>query len=85
MVSWVPSFMNPTATAIAALLLENVPNTYCYPCLTAKLQLTDKHDIRAAAHHLVLQSHFEIRRLRCATCGAEGDFLGTPPAAPRAS
>jgi hypothetical protein len=76
--------MNATSKAIAALLLENVPRVYCYPCLAAKVGVTEKHHIRGAAQHLVLRSGFQIRRLRCATCGAKGDFLRTPYPDPRA-
>jgi hypothetical protein len=66
--------MGETATAITALLLENWPNTYCSPCLAAKLKLTEK-EIYDGAQALVLLRECQIWRLRCARCGRSDDLL----------
>jgi biotin operon repressor len=74
----VPSYplthMDATARAITALLLENWPNTYCYPCLAAKLQIAEKN-VREAAQELALLHGFQIRHLRCAQCGRLDNLL----------
>jgi hypothetical protein len=63
--------------AIAVLLLENVPDSYCFPCLAAQLQLSER-EVRKAASPLVLLADFRIRRLRCRICRTEDDLLLTP-------
>jgi hypothetical protein len=69
--------MTPPLNAIAALLLDDVPNTYCYPCLAFKLQVTEE-EARRAAEPLVLLDGFQINPLRCADCGREDDLLQLP-------
>jgi hypothetical protein len=66
--------MDATAKAIAALLLENWPNPYCYSCIAVTLQVTER-DVRESAQALVLHSGIEVRRLRCARCGRIDDLL----------
>lgn len=50
------------------------PNTYCFRCLAAKLQVSEK-DIRDSVQLQVLASQLHIRRRRCAECGHEDDLL----------
>lgn len=69
-----PKRMDAPAKAITALLLENWPNTYCYPCLAGKLKLVEK-EIRDGAQALALLPEFRILRLRCAECGRQGEVL----------
>jgi hypothetical protein len=66
--------MDPTAQAITALLLENWPNPYCYPCLAAKLRVTER-EAHKGAQALILLRGFQIRRLRCGRCGQVDDLL----------
>jgi hypothetical protein len=66
--------MDATAKAITALLLENWPNLYCYPCLATKLQVTERK-ARNGAQALILLPGFYTRRLRCANCGRVDDLL----------
>jgi hypothetical protein len=66
--------MDATAKAITALLLENWPNPYCFPCLAAKLKTTEK-EARDGAQALILLPGFQIRRLRCGRCGQVDDLL----------
>jgi hypothetical protein len=66
--------MDATARAITALLLENWPNPYCYPCLAAKLKVTEK-EAREGAQALILLPGFQIRRLRCGRCARVDDLL----------
>lgn len=68
--------MTPPLNAITALLLDDVPNTYCYPCLAFKLQVTEK-EARRAAEPMVLLDGFQLRSLRCADC-REDDLLQLP-------
>lgn len=69
-----PTIMDATATAIAALLLENWPNPYCYPCLAKKLQVTER-EASKGAQTLILLPGFHMRRLRCGRCGRVDDML----------
>jgi hypothetical protein len=73
--------LDPTANAMAALLLDNAPNSYCYPCLASKFRVTEK-EVRDAAQALVILVGFQVTRLRCANCGADGDLLQTPSTDP---
>jgi len=66
--------MDATAKAITALLLENWPNPYCYPCLDAKLRVTER-EARKGAEALILVRGFRISRLRCGRCGQVDDLL----------
>lgn len=50
------------------------PNTYCFRCLAAKLQVSEK-DIRDSVQLQVLASQLHIWRRRCAECGHEDDLL----------
>jgi hypothetical protein len=60
--------------AITALLLVNWPNPYCYPCLAAKLQVTER-EAHKGGQALILLPGFHIRRLRCGRCGQVDDLL----------
>lgn len=67
--------MDATAKAITVLLLENRPNLYCcYPCLAAKLRVTER-EARKGAEALILVRGFRISRLRCGRCGQVDDLL----------
>jgi hypothetical protein len=66
--------MNATGQAITALLLENWPNPYCYPCLAAKLRVTER-EAHKGAQALILVPGFHIRRLRCGRCARVDDLL----------
>jgi hypothetical protein len=66
--------MDATAKAITALLLGNWPNPYCYPCLAAKLRVTEREAHRGA-QALILLPGFQTRRLRCGRCGQVDDLL----------
>ncbi len=66
--------MDTTTTAITALLLENWPNPYCFPCLAAKLKITERQ-AHEGAQALILLPGFHIRRLRCGRCARIDDLL----------
>jgi hypothetical protein len=69
--------MTDTSNEIAGLLLDNVRNSYCFPCLAGKLGISEKQ-ARDSAQPLVVRSGFRITRAHCADCRAESELLQTP-------
>ena len=69
--------MDDIGKAIEILLLQNVPDSYCFPCLAAHLQVPE-NEVRKAAQPLVLLADFRLRRLRCSICRFEDYILLTP-------
>ena len=74
--------MTPPFNPIAALLLDDVPKTYCYLCLAGKLQVTEE-EVRGAVQRLVEMDGFQISPACCADCGWEDDLLQLPGLHPR--
>lgn len=60
---------------MAALLLQDWPDAYCYVCLSSKLRLAEPLIRDAAQVLLITRPEFRVQRRFCTECGRLTDVL----------